>query len=379
MNRKNLFIISLVLLCLPIAAFKPVNDNNKKIVVIDAGHGGKDSGAMGLNTKEKDVVLTIALKVGKYIQQNMPNVKVIYTRSTDVFIPLHERANIANKNGADLFVSIHANSNSNSKAYGTDSFVMGSHKNKSNLEVAKKENSVIILEEDYNTRYEGFEPNSSESYIMFSMMTSNFVNQSIELASNVQNEFRDRVHRKDRGVKMAGFLVLWRTTMPSVLIETGFLSNPTEEKYLASEQGQTFIASAIYRAIKQYINSLIEDEKEMGSTNIQTLVNENMADTAVKKSEPAPIAVEENKNETYFRIQILSSSKKVAENSGIYNKYADIYEYQENSMFKYAIGNYKSLLEAKEMQSVIKPDFPDAFIVAFRNGKKIPLKQALKK
>lgn len=377
MNRKNLLISLLILFSLPITAFKSINNNDKKVVVIDAGHGGKDSGAHGLNSLEKDIVLSIALEVGTYIEKNMPHVKVIYTRTTDVFIPLHERANIANKNNADLFVSIHANSNSNTKAFGTDSFVMGSHKNKSNLEVAKKENSVIILEEDYNTRYEGFEPNSSESYIMFNMMTSNFVNQSVELASNIQDEFRDRAKRKDRGVKMAGFLVLWKTTMPSVLIETGFVSNPTEEKFLVSDEGQTYIASSIYRAIKQYITELVEDEKEMQPTTLDEIKKDLITDTINKDVQAKSEVKKDSPKETVFRVQILSSSKKIDKNTGIYKKYTDIYEYQENKMFKYTIGNYKRLLDAKEMQKHIKPSYPDAFIVAFRNGKKIPLKQAL--
>lgn len=370
MNPKNkLIVFAVLLLYILISGFSPVNSPKKKVVVIDAGHGGKDSGALGLNSVEKDIVLSIALKVGGYIEKNMPNVEVIYTRKTDVFIPLHERANIANKNNADLFVSIHANSNSNTKAYGTDSFVMGYHKTKGNLEVAKKENSVIVYEQDYNVRYEGFDPNSAESYIMFNMMTNVYMNQSLFIASFVQDEFRERAKRKDRGVKQAGFLVLWHTSMPSVLIETGFVSNPTEEKYLNSSQGQEYISSAIYRAVKKYINNLESEEEEVAgsSDSVSTITdatNNNIVDEII--------------NDTIlFRIQVLSSSKKLEGNSGIYNNYSDIYEYNENNTYKYALGSYTNIKQAKEYKKQIKNEYPDAFIVAFKGSERISVKEAL--
>ncbi len=371
MYRKNILFILLLLLYVPITAYNTTESDKKKVVVIDAGHGGKDSGALGLHSKEKDIVLSIALKVGAYIDQNLPNVKVIYTRKTDVFIPLNERANIANKNNADLFVSIHANSNSNTKAYGTDSFVMGLHKTKGNLEVAKKENSVIVFEEDYNTKYEGFDPNSAESYIIFSLMQNAFLDQSLSLASYVQQQFREKAQRKDRGVKQAGFLVLWHTTMPSVLIETGFVSNAIEEKYLMSKQGQEYISSAIYRAVKKYLNELSEEEIEMQNSSQP---ESNLNSTAATDSGTSDI-----KKEVVFRVQVFSSSKKIDKNTSIFNKYTDIYEYQENNLHKYAIGNCKILQDAKSMQSDLKVDYPGAFIVAFRNGIKISLKEALNK
>ena len=221
-------------------------------MVIDPGHGGKDPGALGKHVKEKDVVLAVGLKLGKYIEENFKDVQVIYTRKTDVFIPLHERADIANKNKADLFISIHANSLPGSSATGTETFVMGEYKNSSNLEVAKKENAVITLEDDYSTRYEGFDPNSNDSYIIFSLLQKTYLYQSLEFAGFVQDQFRERVQRIDRGVKMAGFIVLWKTTMPSVLVETGFLTSSKEESFLGSDQGQDYIASAIFRAFKAY-------------------------------------------------------------------------------------------------------------------------------
>jgi N-acetylmuramoyl-L-alanine amidase len=226
------------------------------VVVIDAGHGGKDHGTSGKIMKEKDLALKIALKVGKYIEENVPGVKVIYTRKDDRYLSLDERADIANKNKADLFICIHANANPNVRAFGTETYVMGLHKDESNLSVAKRENSVILLDENYHERYEGFDPNSPESYILFTLTQSAYQASSLSFAKKVEDQFKKRVGRVSRGVKQAGFLVLWRTTMPSVLIETGFLSNGPEEKFLASDDGQELIASGIYRAFKEYKNEV---------------------------------------------------------------------------------------------------------------------------
>jgi N-acetylmuramoyl-L-alanine amidase len=222
------------------------------VVVIDAGHGGHDTGTLGKKSKEKDVALKIALKLGNYIEKNMPGVKVIYTRKDDTYLALDERANIANKNKAGLFICIHANANPNNKAFGTETYVMGLHKDENNFEVAKRENSVILLDENYEERYEGFDPKSPESYILFSLTQSAYQESSLRFAQKVEEQFKTKVGRTSRGVKQAGFLVLWRTTMPSVLIETGFLSNSTEESFLSGEEGQELVASGIYRAFKEY-------------------------------------------------------------------------------------------------------------------------------
>lgn len=221
-------------------------------VVIDAGHGGHDPGTHGRKYKEKDIALGIALKVGKYIEENVPGVEVIYTRKNDSYIALDKRAEIANKNDADLFVSIHVNSIPNNTTYGTETWVMGLHRSESNLEVAKRENAVILLDEDYKERYEGFDPNSAESYILFSLTQDAYYESSIRMAQKVENQFKTRVGRKSRGVKQAGFVVLYKTAMPSVLVETGFITNSAEEEYLGSERGQELIASGIYRAFKEY-------------------------------------------------------------------------------------------------------------------------------
>ncbi len=222
-----------------------------RTVVIDAGHGGHDSGCLGSSTKEKNIALTVALKLGSLIEERFPDVKVIYTRKTDVFIPLHERAEIANKNKADLFICIHCNSGGKA-AYGVETYVMGLHKTEDNLNVAKRENSSILLEEDYKKQYEGFDPNSPEANIIFSLYQNQFMNQSLSFASRVQNQVEEFAGRYNRGVKQAGFLVLYRTAMPSVLVETGFLTNDQEEKYLLTDKGQTIVANCIFRAFKEY-------------------------------------------------------------------------------------------------------------------------------
>lgn len=234
-----------------------------KTVVIDAGHGGKAPGTTGKYTKEKDITLKVALKVGKLIEENVPGVKVLYTRKTDVFIGLAERAKVATDNHADVFISIHANSlpedtpyDRKQSIYGTETYVMGLHKNEENFEVAKRENSVILLEDNYQEKYQGFDPNSPESYILFSLYQSASQEGSLLLASKIENEFGKRAGRKSRGVKQAGFQVLWETTMPSVLVEIGYLSNVKEERELNDPKVQDYIASAVYRAFKEYKNEV---------------------------------------------------------------------------------------------------------------------------
>src|SRR4030042_5756959 len=236
-----LFLISWIINAIICGQPETQNGYKFKTVVIDAGHGGKDPGSVGKTGTEKEVVLAIALKLGQYIEARLPDVKVVYTRKTDEFIPLHQRADIANSHKADLYISIHANGNVSNLVTGTETLVLGLHRAEENFEVAKKENSVILLEDDYTTHYEGFDPNSPESYMIFSLMQNLYFEQSIKFADYVQNQFKDRVSRKDRGVKQQGLLVLARTSMPGVLIETGFMTNPDEEKFLLTEQGQDFI------------------------------------------------------------------------------------------------------------------------------------------
>lgn len=223
-----------------------------KTVVIDAGHGGKDPGTLGASSKEKDVALAIALELGELISKYLPEVKVVYTRKDDTFIELAERAQIANKAEADLFISIHCNAAQNHEVSGTETYIMGLHVNEQNLNVAKRENSVILLEDNYEQQYEGFDPSSPESYIMFSLMQNAYLQNSLTLAENIEHQFAKRVGRSSRGVKQAGFVVLWRTTMPSVLVETGFISNDKEEQFLNDKLGRTYMASGLFRAFRDY-------------------------------------------------------------------------------------------------------------------------------
>jgi N-acetylmuramoyl-L-alanine amidase len=349
-----------------------IKDSNSgvSVVVIDAGHGGKDPGATVAGVKEKNVVLSIALKLGAEIEDNFPDVKVIYTRKSDVFIPLHKRADIANKNKADLFISIHANATDGHTAYGTETFVLGLHRNQDNLEIAKKENSVILLEDDYETTYEGFDPNLPESYIMFETMQEEYQEQSVLLASSIQNEFTSYAKRSDRSVKMAGFLVLRETSMPSVLIETGFLSNTKERNYLNSNTGQTQLAQAIFKAFKIY------------KTKIEDNSNFHVATTAKSKNEEEIQQLANTKTETtntissnhYYSVQILALSKKLNTIPANFKGERNIYRIDGETINRYYSGRFNTPEEAKKEQVRIKSKYPGAFVVVFNNNKVSKLK-----
>lgn len=253
---KNIIRYGFIILFFILGSFNTleIKDIHVSTVVIDAGHGGKDNGTSGSFSKEKDVALQIALDLGETIEKYLKDVKVIYTRDDDTFIGLKERANIANKNGADLFISIHCNAveANKDKSYGTETWVMGLHKSEENLRVAQRENSVILFEENNQEKYEGFDPNDPQSYILFSLYQNANLDNSLNLADKIETQFVDRVGRYSRGVKQAGFVVLYQTSMPSVLVEVGFLTNRLEEKYLNDKLGQTYIASAIFRAFRDY-------------------------------------------------------------------------------------------------------------------------------
>lgn len=253
---KNIVSLSFLVFFL-LCSFSSVHRKEVKVrtVVIDAGHGGKDPGCNGVSAREKDVALDVALKLGELIEENIPDVKVIYTRKDDHFVELIDRAGIANKNHADLFISIHCNSGP-SAAFGTETYTMGLHTSQGNLAVAKRENSVILQEDNYKENYNGFNPNSPQSHILFSLYQSAYIDNSLRFAQKVDHQMKNRVGRTSRGVKQAGFLVLWKSAMPSVLIETGFLTNPQEEKFLNDKMSQTYMASGIYRAFKEYKQEL---------------------------------------------------------------------------------------------------------------------------
>ncbi len=315
-----------------------IAQNRTYTVVLDAGHGGHDSGALGKHSKEKDAALAITLKTGKILEKHK-HIKVIYTRKDDRFVELHKRADIANKHKADLFVSIHCNANENPAVMGTETYVMGLHKTESNLKVAMRENAVILKEENYLENYEGFDPNSPEAYIVFSLYQNAFLEQSIEVAHRVQTNF-EKAGRKNRGVKQAGFLVLARTAMPSILVETGFITNEAEEKFLNSEKGQRILAEAIAKAIVDYFNKLDSLEKE------------------ARKNE-----VERNKLATGYWVQIYASREKMDVTKKPFEGIDNIVIQKAGNWYRYLVGPFPDVESAKkEKEKLVKKGFTDAFI-----------------
>ena len=340
-----------------------VSNYRLKKVVIDAGHGGHDPGCISKNLKEKDVTLAVALKLGKQIETNFPEVEVVYTRKTDVFIPVDERTKIANKAEADLFISIHVNANPSTKPYGAETYVMGLSKSANNLDVAMRENAVITYEKDYSSKYEGYDPNSAESFIIFSLMQNAYLSQSLEFAAIVQKKFEEKAKRKDRGVRQAGFLVLWKTSMPSVLVEVGFISNPQEEKFLMKDDAHDSLANAIFLAFKSY-----KSDKEQSSSFVT-------ANKPIEiKAEPA------NSLDTSlkFQIQILASTKLLKPNAPDFKKYNEVTILKAGNTYKYTVGNKSTYQEILEMMPEVKKIFPNSFIIAVKNGNQIPINAALK-
>jgi N-acetylmuramoyl-L-alanine amidase len=374
-------------------------------IIIDAGHGGKDPGAVVGKAVEKNIVLDIALRLGRLIKHELPDVKVIYTRNADFFVPLFQRSVIANTNNADLFISIHANYCKTPSVKGTETYVLGLHRTQDNLDVAKKENSVILLEEDYTKRYEGFDPNSPESYIMFELIQDNYIEQSVMFAGMVQDIFRQHAQRADRDVRQAGFLVLRETAMPSVLIETGYLSNKSEAAYLMTENGRETIASSIFRSLKNY-KSRFESRLNpaAGERNIKTqqlaekkVIKKNNPEISPDIKEIKPVekankpqsstkadvkpikknSVEKTQDEYTFAIQISASKIKLPLKSKIFKGIEDIKEIKVGEYFKYYCLESKSLAQTNKSFSLIRAKIPDAFITGMKNGQPIPVKEAL--
>ncbi|MDE7149491.1 MAG: N-acetylmuramoyl-L-alanine amidase, partial [Bacteroidales bacterium] len=259
-------------------------------IVIDPGHGGKDAGAVGKNCYEKDIALKVALKFGELINQNFPDVKVIYTRKDDRFVELRQRGRIANQNHADLFVSIHCNSNENKEAKGVETWIMGNHKNDANLKVAQLENSAILQEQNHEENYDNFDPNSPDAYIIFSLYQNAFMDQSLGFAAKVQEQYGARVPSPNRGIKQAGFLVLWSCALPSVLTEIGFISNPAEEKFLNSADGQLKIATSLFNAFKEY-------KYQVEGFNNQAEATKTPAPAVAPASKPVPATATQPPNE----------------------------------------------------------------------------------
>lgn len=324
------------------------------IVVIDPGHGGHDSGATGKRAKEKDIVLGVALKVGEQLKKLNPDITVHYTRKTDEFIGLNERANYAIKKQADLFVSIHANATKSRSVNGTETFVLGLHRSQDNLEVAMKENSAILLEDDYTKKYEDFDPKSSESYIIFQFIQNKHLDASIRLAQFVQTGLTS-AGRNNRGVKQAGFLVLRKAAMPSVLIELGFITNPDEESYMMSQKGQSSLANKIAASIVQYEAGIALRSGQASASTKKAPVR------TVKEEEKAPTPTVLS-----YRIQVIADTQQLPPSSTIYRDYmGEVKWYKEGKYYKYTIYDTPDLQKAKEYQQQLRKRFKDAFIVGF--------------
>ena len=338
-------------------------------LVIDAGHGGHDAGALGTFSKEKNINLNVALAFGRLVENNCPGVNVIYTRKTDVFIPLHQRADIANRNKADLFISIHTNAlPKGAKAMGLETYTLGMHRASDNFDVAKRENSVILIEKDYKQHYEGFDPSSSESYIMFEFLQDKNMAQSVELAKMVQKRTCAAAARPNKGVKQAGFLVLRETSMPSCLIELGFISTPSEEQFLNSDEGIANMGRGIYQAFCDY---LAKYDKSF-TVPFNPEVSETKEDN---KEQPQP---EEVKDEApVFKVQILTSNGKLKSGSRQLKGRDDADFYKDGNIYKYTVGASTNYNEIYRLRKQLLDQFPEAFIIAFKGGQRMNVQKAI--
>ena len=346
MKTKLASILVLLLTCALFASFSVIKNDTQKpfIVVLDAGHGGKDSGNIGNGFVEKDIVLDVTLQIGKILEK-VPGIKVVYTRKTDVLIDLYRRGPIANEVDADIFVSIHCDAFTN-QAYGVGTFVMGVDKSGKNLNTAKKENEVIFLEDNYEERYAGFDPNRPESLIGLTLMQEEYLDQSIIAASYIQNSFVERLRRKNRNVKQAGFIVLKYTYMPSVLVETGFLTNKNEGLYLNSKKGQTEMANAISLAVLKYKNDFFKN------LSTSSIINKDL-----------------NKDLSY-RVQIAASNKLLDLKPYNFNGLKSVEVVKEGSVYKYLYGKHKTLKDANESLTIAKKyGFKTSFIITYQNNR----------
>lgn len=389
MNRRIVATIMLVFtLAVAMAAKKGFT------LVIDAGHGGHDAGALGTFSKEKNINLNVALAFGRLVENNCPQVKVIYTRKTDVFIPLHQRADIANCNKADLFISIHTNAlPKGARATGLETYTLGMHRASDNFDVAKRENSVILIEKDYKQHYEGFDPSSSESYIMFEFLQDKNMAQSVELARLVQKRTCAVAARPNKGVKQAGFLVLRETSMPSCLIELGFISTPSEEQFLNSDEGVASMGRGIYQAFCEYLAKydksftvpfkpgedvkpqMTEPEKE----TVKEEKKEEKKETKEEKNNASQQTEAPEKNEApVFKVQILTSSVKLKSGSRQLKGQEDADFYKDGNLYKYTVGASTNYNEIYRLRKQLLDRFPEAFIIAFKDGQRMDVQQAIR-
>lgn len=375
-----------ILFMLLLAFSVPTAGAKEFVVVIDPGHGGKDAGALGKKTNEKTVNLEVATRLEKLLTSNMDDVKVYMTRSNDTFVPLQGRADFANGKNADIFISIHANSVDakspvRNTVNGAAVYTLGLKKSDTNLSVAMRENSVMKLEPDYSTTYQGFDPSSAESYIIFEMMQHKNLDQSITLAEHVQNQLVRTAGRKNNGVRQAPFWVLVRTSMPAILVELDFICNPTMEKFMASSSGQDKLAKAIYNGVERYRNaSAHKPNKSLKSgktENPQKTAKESDSDTVPQQSEnetktkSMPEVSDTSTDTVVYKIQFLISHKKLQKNDKRFNGLSPVEFYKDGGNYKYTFGAYKSISQANKELTKVKKKFPDAFVIKTRDGKRI--------
>lgn len=379
----------------------PPPANDKFVLVIDPGHGGKDPGAIGRFSREKNINLSVAKAFGQLVESHCPHVKVIYTRKSDVFIPLDRRAEIANKANADLFISIHTNAlPKKAIGRGAETYTLGMARAEANLDVAKRENSVILVENDYKERYQGFDPNSSESYIMFEFMQDKYMEKSVHFAKTLQKEFKTTAGRQDKGVHQAGFLVLRQTCMPSVLIELGYISTHDEETFLNSQNGIKKMSQSIFNAFLSYTRQSKKTDQAKGKAtaqqppvrqedvtaehaaeeedmDIKNIVTENKRDAQPQLEENQPEKTSTTGNAPVFKVQLIASTRQIPSGSSRFKGLSPIDFYKEGNYYKYTYGATTDYNEAQRIRNEIKKDFEGAFIVAFRNNEKMELKQAI--
>ena len=422
-HPKRFYLWTLLLLLAAICtasgskAGTPAGNSRVFTLVIDAGHGGKDPGAIGNISREKNINLSIALAFGKLVEQNCPDVKVVYTRKTDVFVPLDRRAEIANKAKADLFISIHTNALAGKRqARGAETYTLGIARAEENLEVAKRENAVILVENNYEERYQGFNPRSSESYIMFEFIQDKYMERSVNLAKLIQKEFRATAGRPDKGVHQAGFLVLRATSMPSALIEVGYISTPDEERYLNSAEGIRKMGRSIYNAFVNYKKNhhgkttasapklvaqqetpkakaaepqpepeeVKDDTPKLPDNTRSTdaaLPDESIVTEGAAETEPEPEAKKAEKananDDIIFKVQFYTHQRRLPAGSKQFKGLKNVDCYQENNTYKYTYGatrNYKEILAERKKVTAL---FPDAFVIAVRNGVRMNLSEAI--
>ena len=370
-NVRCVFLFVIILFINPCTDAQTTTHNKIRTIVIDPGHGGKDPGTMGTkryNKYEKDIALSVSVRLGDYILNAFPGVKIIYTRKKDVFLELNERTKIANSSNADLFISIHCDGFTNSTASGASVFVMGMSKLKANLEVAMRENSAIYLEDNYKQKYDGFDPESAESYIVFNLMQNTYLQQSLQLAEEVEREFSNKANRKSRGVKQAPFFVISRTNMPSILIECGFLTNPVEEDFLQSEIGQDYIASAIFRAFRSYKEG-VENVTSLSKDNL--MVRQINGDGYIQKE-----SKNIKKDNVVFKVQIGTYLKSMSAEKSFVEVEAE--EELLNGTFKYYVGAENEKANADKIKNkMLDLGFFGAFIVAFYKDTRISMQEAL--